>query len=83
MTRRMILDMNEAELDAAQPDDFASAIVARLEYTHSLLWSELDEVNCRIPGFAEGAKGIVAEALERIATAIRTSSMPHWKQAAD
>jgi hypothetical protein len=73
--------ISEAEFEAATHGDLAAAIRFRLEATESLIWADLDAVNDRIPGFGDAAKLIVAEGLERLATNLRSSSLPNWKKA--
>ena len=77
---KLILDMSEAEFEAATHNDLAAALRFRLDATQSLIWADLDAVNDRIPGFGDAAKVIVAEALERMAATFRTSSLPNWKK---
>ena len=77
---KLISDMSEPEFEAATTADLAAAVTFRLYSTESLIWADLDVVNDRIPGFGDAAREIVAEGLERLATNLRTSSLPHWKK---
>lgn len=81
MMHKPISNMTEAELDTALPADLASALVARLRHTKSVLWAELDFVNDRVPGYACEAKEAIADGLAGIALGFRTASLPHWKPA--
>jgi hypothetical protein len=78
--QQFILEMSKEVLDTATTKELADAVMFRLEHAEAMIWADLDAVNDRIPGFGIVAKEVVAEGLERMAAAFRTSSLSSWKK---
>jgi len=77
---KYISEMNEHDLAAASSEQIAKSLTFRIQCSTAQLWNDLDIMNDRTPGFGEGCRAIIADALEGFAREFRNGGLPHWKQ---
>src|SRR5258708_162932 len=78
---KFISDMTEADLTAASPEQIAKGLTFRIQCSTAQLWNDLDVLNDRVPGFGEGCRTIIADALDSLAREFRSGGLPHWRKA--
>jgi hypothetical protein len=76
---KFISEMTQTDLAAASPEQIAESLIFRLRTATAQTWNDLDILNSRQPGFGDGSKKFIADALEDFAREFRRGGLPHWK----